>query len=315
MAAVELTVFHVILFFWSFRTAESQVMVKTGCVYYCGRVEIPYPYGMTKGCFLDERFKIQHCNSSSGYPTLTVNGTDLVVTYISVYSSRIYVMFPIVFANCGVNDRNPVVDLEGSPFIFSSENYFVATGCNNLALMNQHNSAIGGCVSICDENRDPWIAGCSGINCCQTRIPSNLKVFNVTMTGVDGRNGSVGEKKCRHAYLSSYGGDSDPSGMKDVDSVPAVLDWGIDRRAFESLVNDGLYYNLNYTSTCENMNTSINSTIQSPIVDMNTSINPTIVQCSCNPGFEGNPYLYGNCQEGTSYGSYRRKIKAKMAGL
>ncbi|KAJ6673098.1 hypothetical protein OIU85_012131 [Salix viminalis] len=117
----------------------------------------------------------------------------------------------------------------------------------------------------------------------QTRIPSNLKVFNVTMKAVDGRNGSGGEKNCRHAYLSYYGGD--PSGMKDVDSVGAVLDWGIDRRVFESLVKNGSYFNSSYTSTCMDMNTSINTTIQSPIV-----------QCSCNPGFEGNPYLYGNCQ-------------------
>ncbi|KAF9663008.1 hypothetical protein SADUNF_Sadunf18G0113600 [Salix dunnii] len=298
MAAVELTVFHVILLFWSLRTAESQVIALTGCESNCSGIEIAYPFGMTKGCFLDERFKI-HCNSSSGDPTLTVNGTDLVVRSISVYSSTISVMFPIVFTNCGVKDRNTVVDLEGSPFVFSSDNYFVASGCDNLALMNQNNSAIGGCVSICDENRDPWITGCSGINCCQTRIPSNLKVFNVTMKGVDGRNGRGGEKNCRHAYLSYYGGY--PSDMKDVDSVRAVLDWGIDRWVFESLVNNGSYYNLSYTSTCKDMNTSIDSTIQSPIV-----------QCSCETGFEGNPYLSGICQ-----GKLRRVHHSalKMAGL
>ncbi|KAJ6354919.1 hypothetical protein OIU77_005506, partial [Salix suchowensis] len=46
------------------------------------------------------------------------------------------------------------------------------------------------------------------------------------MTGVDGRNGSGGEKQCRYAYLCTA--------IKDMDSVGAVLDWGIDRRAFES---------------------------------------------------------------------------------
>uniref|UniRef100_A0A6N2KFL6 Protein kinase domain-containing protein n=1 Tax=Salix viminalis TaxID=40686 RepID=A0A6N2KFL6_SALVM len=50
---------------------------------------------------------------------------------------------------------------------------------------------------MCDTKRGLLISRCSGINCCQTRIPSNLKVFNVTMTGVDGRNGSGGEKQCR----------------------------------------------------------------------------------------------------------------------
>ncbi|KAG5226252.1 wall-associated receptor kinase [Salix suchowensis] len=298
MAAVELTVFHVILLFWSLRTAESQVMTLSGCEPNCGGIEIPYPFGMKEGCFLDERFKI-HCNSSSGGdPTLTVNGTDLAVSSISVDDSTISVYFPVVVTNCGVKDRNTVVDLEGSPFVFSSENYFVASGCDNLALMNQNNSAIGGCVSICDENRDPWIAGCSGINCCQTRIPSNLKVFNVTMKGVDSRDGSRGEKNCRHAFLAarswidygvnySFAGDNDPYGMKDVDSSPAVLDWGIDRWV---LVNNGSYYNLSYTSTCNYMNTSINSTIQSPVSGQG-------YHCSCNEGFEGNPYLKEGCQD------------------
>ncbi|KAJ6670113.1 hypothetical protein OIU74_005787, partial [Salix koriyanagi] len=68
MGAVELTVFHVILLFWSFRTAESQIMA----LHYCGDIEIPYPFGMAKECFLDERFKI-HCDSSTGL--VAVNGT------------------------------------------------------------------------------------------------------------------------------------------------------------------------------------------------------------------------------------------------
>ena len=156
MAAVELTVFHVILLFWSLRTAESQVMALTGCESYCGGFEIPYPFGMTKGCFLDERFKI-HCNSSSGVPKITLNGTDLPVIYISVSYSTIYVKFPIAFANCGVKNRSTVVDLEGSPFLFSSEDDFVARGCSNLPLMHQNNSTISGCVPICYENRDRLI--------------------------------------------------------------------------------------------------------------------------------------------------------------
>ncbi|KAJ6732042.1 hypothetical protein OIU79_003215 [Salix purpurea] len=164
------------------------------CESNCGGIEIPYPFGMKEGCFLHERFKI-HCNDSNEFPKLTINGTDLTVSAISVSYSRIYVKFPMFFANCGGKDRNTVVDLEGSPFVFSSENYFVASGCDNLALMNQNNSAIGGCVSICDKNLDLLISGCSGINSCQTRIPSNLKVFNVTMKGLDGRNGSGGPGK------------------------------------------------------------------------------------------------------------------------
>ncbi|XP_052305029.1 wall-associated receptor kinase-like 1 isoform X7 [Populus trichocarpa] len=314
MAAVELTVFQVILLFWSLRTAESQVMTLPGCESYCGDISIPYPFGMKEGCYLDERFKIL-CNSSSGVPKLTVNGTDLEVNNISVDDSTIAVMFPIVFANCSGKDGNTVVDLEGSPFVFSSENYFIARGCGNLALMNQNQSAIGGCVSLCDKNRDSMMASCSGIDCCQTRIPSFLKVFNVTMNGLGDGKGSSGEKQCRYAYLIDQswieswryyylGGNFDPYDMRHRDSVPVVLDWGIDERVFEPLFKNGSFYNSGYSYWCKKVNSSINSTDQS-----------STVQCSCYPGFVGNPYLYGYCQAGRAYDNYRRKIKAKMAGI
>ena len=273
MAAVELTVFQVILLFWSLRTAESQVrMTRAGCESYCGNISIPFPFGMKVGCFLDVRFKIL-CNSSSGVlPKLRVNGTDLEVRYISVDASTIEVMFPIVFENCGGKDRNTVVDLEGSTFVFSSENYFIARGCGNLALMTQYQSTVGGCVSICGNNNDSMRASCSGIDCCQTRIPSFLNVFNVTMEGIDDEKGSSGEKQCRSAFLMDpiY----NPNDMSQSDYVPVVLDWGTD-------VWDKSYYNSSNSSTCQLLNPSINS---------------TNARCSCRPGFKGNPYLSGICQ-------------------
>jgi hypothetical protein len=109
MAALELIVFQVILLFWSLITAEARVIVETrpGCPSSCGGISIPYPYGiLTAGCYLEERFKIL-CNYSSGVlPKLTVNGTDLEVSYIYVRRSTIEVMFPVVFANCEGKDRN-----------------------------------------------------------------------------------------------------------------------------------------------------------------------------------------------------------------
>jgi len=63
-----------------------------------------------------------------------------------------------------------------------------------------------------------------------------------------------------------------------------VLDWGIDERVFESLVKNESFYNSSYTSMCKIVNPSIFSTNQT-----------STVQCSCNPGFEGNPYLSGIC--------------------
>ncbi|XP_052304847.1 wall-associated receptor kinase-like 8 [Populus trichocarpa] len=256
MAAIQLVLvyFQVMLLLWSFDDpsliAEAQAMENPEiCPSACGNVSIPYPFGMREGCYCDESLEI-HCNSSN-IPLLSINGTDLVVTDISVGDSTITVNFPIVFANCDGKERNTVVDLGGSPFVFSSDlNNFIASGCDNLALLIQNQSAVGGCMSICDHERSNnyLLSSCSGINCCQTSIPSYLKVYNVTLEGVnDGKGPGKKQpaKKCRHAYLVDgnwmdnrvYGWSGSimtSYDIRDMDHVPVVLDWGIELRLLET---------------------------------------------------------------------------------
>ena len=306
MAAIQLVLvyFQVMLLLWSFDDpsliAEAQAMENPEiCPSACGNVSIPYPFGMREGCYCDESLKI-HCNSSN-IPLLSINGTDLVVTDISVGDSTITVNFPIVFANCDGKERNTVVDLGGSPFVFSSDlNNFIASGCDNLALLIQNQSAVGGCMSICDHERSNnyLLSSCSGINCCQTSIPSYLKVYNVTLEGVnDGKGPGKKQpaKKCRHAYLVDgnwmdnrvYGWSGSimtSYDIRDMDHVPVVLDWGIELRVYESLVNIGLFSNTSNTYNCQVLNPPPDSTDQM-----------ATVQCFCKAGFAGNPYL-GHCE-------------------
>ncbi|CAK7345820.1 unnamed protein product [Dovyalis caffra] len=183
-----------LLFNFPFVIVEAQSIAKAGCDDQCGGVRIPYPFGMNSSCYLEESYKID-CNSST--PTIHINGTNLVVTEISVgvaKNTTIHVNLPIVFKDCEktLSSSNSydvfVVDLKGSPFVFSeTDNWFIGGGCNNLALLaNNESSCFGGCMSICEE--DGMVAStikstsCSGINCCQTTIPSNLKRYQMTQT-------------------------------------------------------------------------------------------------------------------------------------
>jgi hypothetical protein len=304
MAAIQLVLvyFQVMLLLWSFDDpsliAEAQAMENPEiCPGVCGNVSIPYPFGMREGCYHDESLKIL-CNSSE-IPLLSINGIDLVVTDISVGDSTITVNFPIVFANCDGKERNTVIDLEGSPFVFSSDlNNFIASGCDSLALLIQNQSAVGGCMSICDHERSNNLSSCSGINCCQTRIPSYLKVYNVILERVNDGKGSGKKqqaKDCRHAYLVDgnwmddrvygWGGSIMASNViRDMDHVPVVLDWGIEIRVYESLVMIGLLSNTSNTYNCQVLNPPPDSTNQM-----------ATVQCFCKAGFAGNPYL-GDCK-------------------
>jgi hypothetical protein len=102
-------------------------------------------------------------------------------------------------------------------------------------------------------------------------------------------------KKCRHAYLVDgnwmdnrvYGWSGSimtSYDIRDMDHVPVVLDWGIELRVYESLVNIGLFSNTSNTYNCQVLNPPPDSTSQM-----------ATVQCFCKAGFAGNPYL-GHCE-------------------
>ncbi|CAK7345809.1 unnamed protein product [Dovyalis caffra] len=303
MAALEFVVLQVILLllmFWSFDNplviAEAQVPIaKYGCRDSCGNVTIPYPFGMEKkGCYIEERFKI-HCNSTSGVPTISISGIDMEVTNISVDYNTITVNFPVVYANCEGKESksSTVVDLEGSPFAFSSEkNYFIAKGCDNVSLITpkKEDSANPWCVSFCSKKSDngPNMSGFSNITWYLDNIPSPLKVFNVTFKGIDNKgklrsnNSSRKLEECRYAFLINRTlVDNYCFDIGNQVSVPAVLDWGIVEHIFRSFLK---------SQGCDN--TSMNTCGASgPPIDSISGPNSTI-QCYSTPIVDDhNPYL------------------------
>jgi hypothetical protein len=281
-------VFQVIFLFCSLNPflAEAQSITKGGCKERCGNITIPYPFGMETGCYLEERFRID-CNSSS-IPTLDLNGTSLEVTDISVdKANNIQINFPIIFQNCSskTSSRDSlVVNLEDTPFSFSTENRFVAAGCNNLALLSRNEATVGGCMSICNVSSSDASANgtiCNGINCCETTIPSGLDFFNATLQVV----GDKVEDGCKYAYLVDQNFfnlrfDNNFS-VIDMDYVPVVLNWKIDLGLYENMTLNGSAYSV----------TNLTSSGTSGCIQ-----NSTVLLCSCSSGFQGNPYIPDGCQ-------------------
>ncbi|CAK7345832.1 unnamed protein product [Dovyalis caffra] len=307
---------------------EAQPIAKAGCHdQHCGRVKIPYPFGMDSSCYLEKSYKID-CNS--GRPTIHVNGTNLEVTEISVGVARntIRVNLPIIFENCNSRRKSNdevvvdfVVHLGGSPFAFSgTENSFVAVGCNNLALLAKNETIYaGGCLSICDGNgkvASTAKSSCNGVNCCQTTIPSNLKFFGTSfipfspeMVDDKGDKGNT----CKYAYLVEQNWLLDRLyhnslgkpyySVTDRKTVPAVLNWSIDSRLRSRLpvINDSRY--------------KLSSCNDTPLT-LSDDTNQTITQCFCLHGFRGNPYVsYGcddvnECEEHT-HDCYRKALECK----
>ncbi|XP_059446774.1 wall-associated receptor kinase-like 10 [Corylus avellana] len=293
-------VFQIILLLFSidaiFVQAAASLAINGSCEASCGGVNIPYPFGIGDGCFVDDWLEV-NCSDSWSPPKPFLRSFNLEVLSISL-GGTVRVNYP-TFYDCENDTRSSttnIVEFGKSPFIFSqSENRFVAIGCDNLAKMVSVGglaSVIGGCMSICDTGGLMDASTCNGINCCETTIPPQLDAFSATIGKVNDNPQTyvaiTMNKGCKSAFLAEekwFKADYPFSNASDIMlEVPLVLEWGIFNTSFNSLpiANDGSGSTVNNAS--------------SNFICITTN-RTSIFTCSCKQGFEGNPYLLGGCQD------------------
>ncbi|KAK7840987.1 wall-associated receptor kinase-like 10 [Quercus suber] len=187
------------------------------------------------------------------------------------------------------------VSLASSPFVFSKlRNIFVAMGCGNVAYLlssDVSNSSlisiyglIGGCMSVCEKGTiQSNGSSCNGINCCKTTIPSDLDVFTTIIRSMRGASFERTED-CKYAFLvdQKWFEENLTSHfeVQQMSHVPVVLNWEINANLSSLIMGSK-----SSRSTCQFANRS------SSLGNMSSTFT-----CSCDSGFEGNPYLVDGCQ-------------------
>lgn len=182
---------------------------------------------------------------------------------------------PLLTYNCSGRTDRLDVNFTNTPFTYSSTSTrFTAIGCNNLALISRLTTVIGGCISLCNITVPDNT--CYGILCCQTNIPPSLKFINASLGSIESRNDQSG---CKYAFMVDvdwFGNLTDIYEVQNMPSVPAVLDW----RLSGNCNSFGPLISRSNTSVCDDTAFCSNQSV-----------------CSCFPGYEGNPYLSGGCQD------------------
>uniref|UniRef100_A0A803KWP6 Uncharacterized protein n=1 Tax=Chenopodium quinoa TaxID=63459 RepID=A0A803KWP6_CHEQI len=302
--------FFAMLFVTSFATTSP--IAKPGCPTRCGKVTIPYPFGLDseKSCSLSTPYNI-HCDTSSDPPQpylLDGNNTRLEIIDISQagqmrirnkLSTQCYQPGQVVQESVLYNQEQ--VNLTNLPLVVLDDaNKFIGIGCTYVALMvaesTQIQGHVSGCVATCDTPPETMLkqndTSCMGNGCCQSVIPNKgLKLVVITGGVQNTTNNNV--SYCTAAFIAEvdkfnfrvadlFGSNNAAFVNRTTDNVPMVLDW---------------YVGVNETCQQAQQNTSSYACKENTNCTGVDGGDESGYRCSCLPGYHGNPYLSPGCTD------------------
>ncbi|KAJ6708184.1 hypothetical protein OIU85_028459 [Salix viminalis] len=284
-----------LLLLWPVAASTARSVAKPGCQEKCGNVSVPYPFGILEpSCAMNDYFFL-NCNSTDeGHPELLFR-INIPVSDISELEAtvtlRIYAAFSC-YNKTGIktNFFSQWITLGSGPFMFSNtRNIFTAIGCDTLALVTNFESTYGAaCLSLCTEYVEMSDANtCSGSGCCQTSIPMGLKSVYYSLSSSYNYTNVSDFNHCGFAFLadksslniSDWQLSRTPKYGNDAYATDVVIEWVVENK------------------TCEQAKANTSAYACGPNADCTYPESGQGYRCSCNEGFEGNPYLKDGCQD------------------
>ncbi|KAL7263068.1 hypothetical protein ACSBR1_001277 [Camellia fascicularis] len=204
-----------------------------GCMNRCGNLNIPYPFGVKENCYLSEYFFI-NCSHSQPY----LWHSNLHFTNISLDEGELGVM-NYISRNCYDGNGTPLQSNFASSFklsefsISTTKNKFTVIGCDSygyLDILINGDLVATWCVSRCTSIGYVPNGTCSGIGCCQTSIPKQIRDINIVAYSFFNHTNVSEFNPCSYAFVVEEGAfNFSTTYLQDFgeDMVPLVLDWGI----------------------------------------------------------------------------------------
>ncbi|KAH0739584.1 hypothetical protein KY290_038289 [Solanum tuberosum] len=281
-------------------TSHNYLIAKPNCNERCGDVNIPFPFGMTRDCILQDGFLVT-CNYTFQSPRLFFNDTTIQITSISLAGQLNVLHFiskDCYRAGAGISTdetgTGSMLTLQSLFTVSSTANKFIAIGCDTYAIVQgyytkfgakiEDSSYITGCTSMCYSIDDAVNDTCSGVGCCETSIPKGA--WNITTTLRSYYNytytNMTNNPSCSYAFVVDQANFSFSksylNNLLHTEKLPLVLDWAVGEDKCKIAKTNSTAY------ACKSNNSYCHD-------DSNG------YRCSCMQGYDGNPYLIDGCQD------------------
>ncbi|PRQ45085.1 putative wall-associated receptor kinase [Rosa chinensis] len=172
----------------------------------------------------------------------------------------------------------------GPPFSISGpKNRFFAVGCDTSAVFRGFRGEeefMTGWLSVCPNISSVDQNSCTGVGCCQTKIPEGLKNLTVTLHSYYNHTFMWKFNPCSYAFLVrdgyfNFSGTTSFEQLNNMDQIPLIINWQIGSETCEVAKKNAVDYACKANSTCVNQ-------AKGPYPGY---------YCQCLPGYEGNPYI------------------------
>ncbi|XP_074319030.1 wall-associated receptor kinase 2-like [Silene latifolia] len=278
----------------------SSLVIAPHCTSVCGNVTIPYPFGIEKGCYYEDKDDLVSnpskkliCDHTMNPPKPILSSKNITISYISLEEGEILVDLNVsfkCFTKKGVPTESRIQSANLPNFtISSSKNKLVVIGCDTYAwFIGFHTGEpyYTGCMTRCDNLNMVIDNHCHGVGCCQTWVPEGVTNLTTTPESYDNHSYVGRFNPCSVAFpvaIDLFVFKKEDLSRKsdyylDHPTRPVMFDWGIGTKNCTVAQAEG-------NCLCKNNTICKDNLQQSGYL------------CNCKDGYTGNPYLPQGCKD------------------